>query len=199
MKTPAIIFLTCLSGLGMISCKPLVMQVSGLRQPSPESVQSVQDYLKKHQIDSYDSLFICKDSAAVFDLITMIQNVPGTLLYDRDGLSVQQSDSGYCPGKVTEFMKSLSPSSSIRYDQRPSKQELLRRVTPVEGNQGTSDPADYTLVVFWATYCGSLNKGVFSVMDAGEKNPAIRLKIYLVNLDFMDAWHMNPFPEFRYH
>lgn len=199
MKKTAIIFLTCLAGFGLISCNPLLIRLSGLRQPTPESVQSIQDYLKKHRIDTYDSLFICRDSAAVFHLISTLRDVPVTLLFDQDGLSVQQSDSGYCPGKAVEFIKTLSLSTPIRHDDRFSKHELFSWITPVKGNPVIHEAEDFTLFIFWATYCGSLNKGVFSAMAAAERNPAISMKIYLINLDFMDSWHMNPFPQFRYH
>jgi len=196
MKTPSIIILICLVGLSLTSCKPLLIRLSGLKQPKPESLTSISDYLKKNRIDRYDSLYVCSDSVALYELMSLVKDFPTTLLFDKNGLSVQQSDSGYCPGKVEEFMKTLTPSSSISYDHRFSKQEIFHWIYPVDGNSETNEEPDFTLFVFWAKYFGSLNHGVFRVMKATRENPNIKLKIYLINIDFIDSWDMRSSPKF---
>ncbi|NQV02273.1 MAG: hypothetical protein HQ542_06490 [Bacteroidia bacterium] len=198
MKTLSIIILTCLAGLCLTSCKPLLINLSGLKQPKLESVTSVSDYLKKNHVDKYDSLYVCRDSAALYKLMSRVKNFPATLLFDKNGISVQQSDSGYCPGKVEEFMKTLVLSSSINFDHRFSKQEIFHWISPVEGNSETNEEPDFTLFVFWAKYCGSLNNGVFRVMKATQENQNIKAQINLINIDFIDTWNMKSKPKFNY-
>ncbi len=196
MKTTTVIILTFVAILFLPSCKPLLIKLSGLKQPKPESISTISAYLKKNNIDRYDSLYVCRDSAKLFELMTRIKDFPTTLLFDNQGLSVQQSDSGYCPGTVEEFMKTLVRSSPINYDYRVSEQEIFQWVTPVNGFSETTEEYDFTLFVFWARYCGSLNHGVFRVMEAIQKNPTINVKIFLINIDFIDSWGMTSKPTF---
>lgn len=198
MKTTIHIILTCLVGLCLTSCKPLLIKLSGLKQPKPESFSSISSYLKKNHVDRYDSLYVCCDSAALYELMLRVKDFPATMLFDKNGLSVQQADSGYCPGKVEEFIQSLDGSSSINYDYRVPEQEITHWICPADGNPVIKEESDFTLYVFWAMYCGSLNKGVFRVMKAAQNNPDINIGIYLINIDFMASWEMKSKPKFLF-
>ncbi|MFH1159449.1 MAG: hypothetical protein V1733_00680 [bacterium] len=198
MKTISTIILTCLVGFFLTSCKSILVPLSGLKQPKLESIKSVSDYLEKKKIEQYDTLYICPDSAALYTLMFKIKDFPRTILFDRNDVSVLQSDSGYCPGKAELFMRNLSLSTSLRSDDRFSMKEIFQWVHPVVWNSETTQDPDFTLFVFWAKYCGSLNNSVFRVMKGIQENPNIKTRIYLVNIDFMDSWDLKSKPEFTF-
>lgn len=188
----------CLVCFFQISCKPLLIFFSGVKQPKIESTKSISIYLKKKKVENFDTLYICRDSSALGSLIYLIRDFPRTVLFDRNGSSILQTDTGYCPGKAEELMINLSCSTALKPDDRFSIQKIFQHVIPVDRNSEKSPDPDFTLLVFWAKYCGSLNKSVFRIMRRTRENQNIKTRIYLVNLDFMNTWDLKSMPKFSY-
>ncbi|TSA27399.1 MAG: hypothetical protein D4R67_06120 [Bacteroidetes bacterium] len=198
MKALSISIVICLVGFCMTSCKPVLKWISGLKQPKIESIHSISTYLKKKKIDTYDTLYICRDSAALYALMSYLKDFPTTLLFDKNGLSVQQSDSSYCPGKAEEFMGNLTGLIPLTHNDRFSNHNILQWIYPVAGNTEEIQGHEFSLFVFWAKYCGSLNNGVFRVLKAAQENPDIHVKICVINIDFIDVWEMKTKPAFHF-
>lgn len=198
MKKISPLVFVILVGICLTSCKSVLRVFSGVRQPHLESFNSVSDYLKKNRIDTFDTLYTCRDSATAMALIAHIINLPSTLLFDSTGHSVQQSDSSFCPAKVEQFMRNLSDTSSIIYGDGITQGNILQWISPVASNPGKTRNSEYHLYVFWATYCGSLNKSAFRVLKAACDNPNIHINLYLVNVDFLDSWGMKSGPKIKY-
>lgn len=186
------------AGICMTSCSPVLRFFSGIRQPRIESIGSVKDYLEKNRIETFDTLYTCRDSARAMALIKHIINLPSTLLFDSSGLSVQQSDSGFCPAKVEQYMRNLSEASPIIHDNMGTRSEILQYISPVASHPGKFSKPEFHLYVFWATYCGSLNDNVFKVLTAAYDNPNADISISLVNVDFLGSWGIKEVPGFSY-
>lgn len=184
--------------LFIASCKHSLILLSGLKQPDLESVRSVSDYLGKKGITGFDTLYVCRDSASLSGLMATIKAFPATLLFDRYGYVVHPSDTAYCPGKAEGLIRHLSPASSGKQTSRLSLHGIRRWTLPIAWNQATMQDPDFSLFVFWARYCGSLNNGAFRVMKAASENHEIRVNIYLVNVDFLDGWGLTSGPQVRY-
>lgn len=198
MKTISTVFLLCLVGIFLTSCKSILVSLTGLKQPKLESINSVSFYLKKKKIENYDTLYICHDSAALNKLMFRIKEFPRTVLFDRNGVSVLQSDSGYCPGKAESFMRDLSLTVTLKPDDQFSVKEIFQWILPVLWDSEPIQDPDFTLFVFWAKYCGSLNNSVFRIMKEIKGNPNIKTRIYLVNIDFINSWDLKSKPEFQF-
>jgi hypothetical protein len=184
---PAVVALT--------ACKSALVLVSGVRQPGIESVTSISRYLERKKIDHFDTSYVCCDSAALYRVMFRVKDFPTTLLFNRLGSSIILPDTGYCPGKAEVFIRNLSPSTVLITDNRFSLDEFRQWLVPVEWHHGTGQQADVTLIVFWAQYFGSLNNNAFRVMKALADNSQVNSRIFLVNVDYMESWHLKSKPE----
>lgn len=171
------------------------MKINGVSKPKFVTEDQVVKFLKEKSIPVDGNLFVCKDSSSIFSMILKIQALPSVNFFNNNGDLLYYAETS-CTGKAKECAESLTKSSLNRVDPSYNLSDVIKLTKP-EPSNFIFRPADYdyTVVLYWATYLGTLNKHAFEIADELKKKDSLRIKIVYVNLDFQEFWGMKAIPE----
>ncbi|MDP4282204.1 MAG: hypothetical protein Q8867_08660 [Bacteroidota bacterium] len=175
--------------LAAASCKSVLMKMEHVKAPALESKSSVLAFLKRYQLDK-KSIYTCRDSASCVQLYLKFKNIPEAAFFNSRGEMLIYSDSS-CPGKAANFASQFVPGESYRVNHGFCLKDLGEKMAPL--GKDTWQPAakyDLTVVIFWAVYCGKINRNGFEIMDVLNNKPGIKVQVLLLNMDFLKEWGM---------
>jgi len=180
------------------SCRPALQLAAGVRQPEIESKSSVQSFLKS----------IGQDTAGVYGLDTVAFNrlrsepfkpgwKPGfrpvqIRVYDRQGNPVMQWAS--CEGYLKDLrpFDSVPPRNTNGLNTSLTLGEDLKQYYTLDGKPAGLVPEpgyDLSLLVYFARYFPMLSEESFrQVADYRKKHPELRMRIYKIDVDFLEFW-----------
>src|SRR5664280_1623850 len=170
MKRPAIFILIFLSEVILFSCKPLIMKINGVSKPKFVTEDQVVKFLKKESVIVDRNLFVCKDSSSIISMIMKIQALPSANFFNKNGDLLSYAETS-CTGIAKECAESLTKSSLNKVDPSYNLSDVIKLTKPEPANFPIR-PADYdyTVVLYWATYLGTLNKHAFEIADVLNQN-----------------------------
>jgi hypothetical protein len=200
MKKQSMLILTCcLVALGMFSCRSLVLRSRGLKDPKPETVESVTAALTAYQQWYKDYLCVFKDSAALADLFGKRGYLAASQFYDRNGYRIITNDSGFCLGVEARFAGNLNPQGEYPVDSSYRITEMMKYLKVIGDSVSAGTGADdFSVVLVWAKYLEPVNPYLFAMADTIHRHHPMRINFIFFNIDEMKDWNLKePLVKFR--
>ncbi len=188
-----IIPLFVLLSLLFSSCKPILLIYFGITKPKLESIQSLEKYAKKINLNSNSIYFIDeKDSAN----LKLLKKIPDAYFFDRNGNRIDyRANDSSCNADVFKFITNLNwQNQNHKYIKDKSYTQYLNSIQDknrmsIENEIGNYD---YYIFINWTKYSGRLNKDhVREWQNLITSNKNAKIKYYLVNFDVLDTWDKN--------
>ncbi|MBC8315877.1 MAG: hypothetical protein ISR57_07440 [Bacteroidales bacterium] len=171
------------------ACQKVILFSKGIRNPTIKSETDIREFLRERKIPSYDGSFVVRDSISFINLVKKVKTFPGVAFFSPFGEHILINDSTYCAGVAHTFSMNLQSESSYPVDSSFLLEELTGLVRSLESDHNLLEEEGAIVVMgFWATYFGSVNENVFGVLEAASRNPNVKTRIYLVNIDFLESW-----------
>ena len=200
MKTPTILFAAFLFSF-LTSCQSVAWMISGLhgfKKPKVETKRSVQRFANKLGQDTTD--LYCLDTV-LFNELTELPFKPGwgsgfrniqIRTYDKEGLPVMQWAS--CEGLLDELgtFDTVPPRNFYGLNTSLNLQQDIGRYYTLDGapaNVVVPEGYDYYILVYFAKYFSRYSKDSFNEVEQWiRSHPELKVKVYKINVDFMDFW-----------
>lgn len=176
----------------LTGCQTIAKKSYGIKNPKLENKESVEQFLKKHQIENVPILYF-KDLQS-FSIASKngYLKIPDAFFFNKKGEFVTyQKTPTDCNANVDGFINELSEFEKLKSDPSKTIDALLNHL---ENNEQilTSKP-DITIIISFTVYAGKLNKEkafewISSIKQAQKKG--INVNYYLLNCDFQESWNM---------
>ena len=180
--------------LSLISCKPAIKLIKGIKNPKLETYATTKRYLTKNQIDTSRVVYYKNLKAYVYAVKKKYLKVPNAMFFDKKGNFVDyRKTPSDCNAKVESFIQVLSAFNEAKKDATKTLFELKKLLASSNKKVLNEEPADVTVFITWAQYVGALNKEkAFDWVKLLEeaKKKGISVNYYLLNSDFQENWNM---------
>ncbi|MFC2101950.1 hypothetical protein ACFLS7_03055 [Bacteroidota bacterium] len=193
MKTKKIIILFALLSISSLSCKEILMLRYGIHQPREETPESIMAFMNKMDYPN-ENTFLFKDSSAFYTCMrdsTFRSNVLSSLFFSPQGLLINIKDTSMCQWSGGYFVRNLHHDSLYQSDSAYTLGNLMRLMTPLNGNTVVDTVnADYIVVVIWASFLGRYNERLFSIREAIHENTDVAVKPVFLCIDMQKSWNL---------
>jgi hypothetical protein len=185
-------------------CKKLLILSYGVKNPKPETYQSLQEFLTSIGINQ-QNIYVCTDTLNWATINAFAGGIPEIQFYDKNGIMIQYKDSARldCNAKAGAFIDSL-----IIHEYHGNIGVKMQELFPGLVNSFDQSPfifeslpkADYFLILYFTKWSGKR----VNVEHLTEwfnkikllKTRKINIAYYVVSLDIMDSWGV---PYERFH
>jgi len=189
----------------LASCNLFYKAVFGIKDPKIENYHSINQYVKKFEIDSTSVVFT-KDSASYFDLNRMFVGSPEIIIFNKSNKFIPyKSDSISCNASVDVVLKGICTIDSTKaiMHRQVDYKEFIDKLDDHNRTLAslTKDGYDFLVFVDFAKYFHKVNAnhipGWNKAIDSHYGT--CKTKIIYVNLDYLDTWHIskNSLPTFK--
>ena len=182
--------------LVLMSCTSIIKLCSGIKNPKPETKESISGFLDEIGYASND-FYIIKDSNAFMRMMRGISGVPEAEFFDCNGnfIPYKQSEKS-CNAGIDSFIDQLMQNKiySTNFNNINSRLVNILDANTMQSVTFQHLPkSDYYTILYFAKYTGKkLNKEHINVWieEINNRNEEGNLKMcyLLVSLDFMDFW-----------
>ncbi len=176
-----------------LSCKSILLKFAGVGKPRLETISSIEEFVSQYQVE-VDQVLYCKDSLAFARMLKIFPTFPGVYVFNSDGLLVKHLDDEECVNtneillaNDLSWVNTLSPiEPHVSLEQVNS--DLIDnkfREHPIP-----ADPGKVTVIITFAKWLGKkFNGRTFHFYEESDKT---KNDVFLLNLDFMDFYGLNP-------
>jgi hypothetical protein len=184
-------------GLLCGACTFIVKKINHVTNPKFETKESVTRFLERSGRDYPDHLFVCRDSASYFGVISKGQAFPQALFFNSKGENLKYAEDA-CPGKAMTFAKNLGPQQDFVIDTSYTWDFIAKRIMPCGPALIPDISAHrFTMAIFWVVWAGKVNDNAFEIAEAMKKRPGLDIQTLFINMDLLDTWGMKKFPTFK--
>lgn len=180
-----------------MGCSRVLKASYGIKNPKIETEESVKNYLHKNNIVP-DNLVIFNslqswDAAREKKAMT----IPDAMFFNADGKFVNYKKSASdCNAKIDGFISDLKNLNNEPFDKSREFITLSNLLIDYDNNPVVFEKGyDGYVFITWCIYIGKLNKEkAFDWVNLIEKanKEGVKIKYYLVNVDFQDSWELSP-------
>ena len=176
-------------------CKQLIYWKYGIKNPKPETPESILGFIKKWKQDSQET-YIFKDSSAFFRYMNdpvYKKNLLGSMFYNEKGLLINFKDSTKCQWSAGYFVSRLRADTLYQTDTTYKYQEILADLIPVRAPDSPvrhDSSYDYTVIITWAKYLGKYNERLFVASESVNENNKAKIRLILLNIDMQKSWNL---------
>ncbi len=176
-----------------LSCKSILLKFAGVGKPELETMSSIEEFVSEYQVEG-DQILYCKDSLAFARVLKMFPTFPGVYIFNSDGLLVKHLDDEECVNtneillaNDLSWVNTLSP-----IDPPVSLEQVNRNLIDKAFREHPipADPGKVTVIITFAKWLGKkFNGRTFHFYKESDK---AKNDVFLLNLDFMDFYGLNP-------
>lgn len=184
------IFLVAVA-LSLVSCKPIVKTLYGIKKPALETDASIKRYITDHQMDSTKVITFPSLMSFVAASQQKYLSIPDALFFNKDGFLVPYKSSAQaCNADVSKFIADLK-----NFETRPVNSQV--RLAMLQGmlqQKQNEQQAGVTAYITWTKFSGRLNKTkAFEWVKALERarQEGVQVSYYLLNCDFQKSWNLS--------
>jgi hypothetical protein len=178
-------------------CVTILKKLKHVSNPKFESEESVASFLRKVNNHYKENLFLCKDSAAFFNIFLKIHALPEAVFFNSKGEIIRYSEDP-CPAKAQTFIMNMQEGQKLTIDTSYNLGFLKSRINPYIKNWFRETSNDqFTMVVFWAVWVGKVNNNVFEIVEALKARPDLHVRVVFINMDLLDSWGLKHLPKFK--
>lgn len=175
-------------------CVTIVKWKYGITNPRDQRPASILRYAGKHGYPSGGQFIFCDSSAYCAALRDSLfrKNLFGTMIFDREGRLLLR-DTARCQWSGYSRIAALAPDTIYPVAPKPYLPGLLSHLCGIGTDQGADTAArfdDFTVVVTWAIFIGSLNDRLFDLAGAVRENRRARLRMIWLNTDMQADWKL---------
>lgn len=181
----------------LTGCKAILKKSYGIKNPKIETEASVKNYLKKNEI-SAQNLLIFKSLQSWSDARQQkLLTIPDAMFYNAKGEFVTyKKTAADCNAKIDGFIADLKELNNLPSDKARTFGDLSKLLTDYNNNTIAPEKGyDGYVFITWCIYIGKLNRDkAFDWVNLLNKANAngLKIKYYLVNVDFQDSWELTP-------
>ena len=173
----------------LISCKPILMKMYGIKKPGIETKNSIIKKALKYKLDTANIVTVnSKDFLNVLNG----QSIPDGSIYDKDGkyIEYRQTDTS-CNAGLFQFIPNLNLTNQYNQPYSLSLDQELEKFRDLKGNLLKNlESADFYLLIYWTVWTGKLNKDHVKIWeDLAKNNINCKIKVIKVNLDIQEYWN----------
>ena len=168
------------------SCTPIIMMVSGIKNPSPKTNEEIKAKALDCQIAPENTFFIHEDY--LFTQYTRGANE--TQFFDKNGVAVNLDLAGEdprCHNNVLGLIKGLGKVTYAVRDSALRLEEIIRNAIHIDQytQPKLDSDADYYFVQFWNTFSGKARneKHIALIRKTIQENPRVKIQLILINND----------------
>lgn len=181
------VILVC-SLLILISCKPIMLKLYGIKQPDVENGKTITKKALRYDLDTSNIVTV---NSQDFLQVLNKHGIPEGAVYDRNGdyIEYRQNEKS-CNAGLFDFIPSLNLKEKYRQPDSADLQTELNKYRDLRGNKlKTTDSADFYLLIYWTVWTGKLNKDHVKIWeDLARENKNCSIKVIKVNLDIQEYW-----------
>ncbi|MFP9115786.1 hypothetical protein ACLI1A_17730 [Flavobacterium sp. RHBU_3] len=185
-------FVLLLSVLCAFGCKPLLVKLYGIKNPSFVTEEKIKKYLLKKDIDTTGLLYT-KDLKAWQDVLSI--GMPNAYFFNAKGEYVNyKKTASDCNAKVGSFIEDLKSLNTEPSDKEFTLEKMFGKLSSYNGKPTEVTGYDGYVLITWATYVGKLNRDksfdwVELIKTAQSKG--VNVKMCLINGDLQEKWGMS--------
>ncbi len=179
--------------LPLCSCQPTIKLLYGIHQPRERNEKELIRYAEKKSLES-GNLFYVKDTASFSTITKDLPSLTDVEIYNRQGHFIHFRERGGCPAPTDRYLKTICNSQTNDADSAKTIQDRMKQIVAFQNNMSytgyTPDAYDYTILIYWASYLGTLNKkGPRFWEDLLKEQKTCRIKVFKISLDQMECWN----------
>jgi hypothetical protein len=174
----------------LVSCQSIFKIAYGIKNPKPKSEKQIKYGINKFKLNNIENHY----SVNVNGLVHFSNKNDGLidiLFFNCNGREILPKDSllKKCNGKQEQWLKYIGDSNLFYENYDYTLDSLNKYVYSLSGNTSAISKKKYTIVFFWASYAGKLNKAIPKWVNELHKND-IRDEIALnaINMDIRTFW-----------
>ncbi len=185
-----------LVSLGLLSsCEPVLKLCMGIKKPSGKTPEELLAYARKKSMPT-DNIFYFRDSASFVNTVNALPTLTEIEVYDTKGNLITFKEPGACAVQTDQFLNNICLSAKQPPDTLKTIAQRMKDLVEVPGNLAArnykAQDYDYTIILYWATYLGTLNKKNPRTWEQIIQNKnECRIRVFKVSLDIMDNWQTN--------
>ncbi len=189
MKTKILLVLSLFFLL--ISCKPIIYKIYGIKKPDVENEQTIKDKALKFGLDTTNIVTVNE-----YDFLQVMkgQGIPDGQIFDRNGhfINYRQTNTD-CNAGLFEFIPNLKTDTVCIINDSILLVDKLMKFRDFNGNiLQEIESADFYLLIYWTVWTGKLNKDHVKIWeDLALENQNCKIKVIKVNLDMQEYWDKN--------
>lgn len=173
----------------LVSCKPIMYKLYGVKKPDVETEQSIKDKALKFGLDTTNIVTVNE-----YDFLQVMkgQGIPDGEIFDKNGhfINYRQTDSA-CNAGLFEFIQNLKTDTTYLTNDSIILVNKMSKFRNFNGKPLQKiDEADFYLLIYWTVWTGKLNKDHVKIWeDLAFENQNCKIKVIKVNLDMQDYWN----------
>jgi hypothetical protein len=184
----------CLLLAGLNGCVTIVKWKYGITNPREQTPEQISSYLKKHKYPG-SGQYVFADSSAYFQSFRnplFRKNLFGYMIFNASG-ELLQRDTAKCQWSGFEVISALNHDSVYEKQDGMYCGDILQHLREISAGSApdtTQEVPDFTVIVTWAKFIGTLNARLFELSDAVNKPGNARVRMIWLNIDMQECWHL---------
>ena len=181
----------------LTSCKYLYLKKMGVTKPKIETVQTIEKYLKKQNINS-ENLMFAKNSESFDSLRKLHITIQDAYFFNKKGYFVPyKKDANECRGQLEPFIADLKNFDKKPIDTTLTISKLNNLIVDKNNNPLPLNQFNNKIITVlpFAKYAGRINdKYTFDwidVIDKVKKENKLPIVVILLDLDILKSWNVD--------
>jgi hypothetical protein len=167
----------------LASCAPIMKTLYGIGKPDVETAASIRKKALKAGLDTSGIVTV---SSEAFLRVLRDNGIPNAAIYNRQGryIEYRQTDTS-CNAGLFQFIPALRADGVYAMPDSLPLQKEWEHLRDLNGLPlAPPKDADYTVLIYWTTWAGRLNKDHVKVWEEQARaNTHCTIRVVKVNLD----------------
>lgn len=183
----------------LAACMPMLTVFFGISKPKEVTMKKIEKKISKYGLDYFKHYYITEEGFfSYFDILNknnLSTSVTRVLVF-KEGKLLQPTEINGCSSQRDGFIRTLQDSTSYISIDTVLLSDFVNSTNlsnfDINEYQQMNAGKDFTIVLYWASFSGVLNKNITAQLAQTTKdyidNKGLNAHVFYVNLDVKEGW-----------
>ncbi|HON20223.1 MAG TPA: hypothetical protein PLW70_02660 [Bacteroidales bacterium] len=183
----------------LAACMPMLTVFFGISKPKEVTMKKIEKKISKYGLDYFKHYYITEEGFfSYFDILNknnLSTSVTRVLVF-KEGKLLQPTEINGCSSQRDGFIRTLQDSTSYISIDTVLLSDFVNSTNlsnfDINEYQQMNAGKDFTIVLYWASFSGVLNKNITAQLAQTTKDcidkKGLNAHVFYINLDVKEGW-----------